>query len=471
MSHPRRLSLFVSALLAVCPAPLFAAGVDSPEYQQKLEEAKKVVADWNSLPPDQIHADPSAADWPGAVPADAVRLKQQRFDLNTDFPRWRGKTDRVTTGFYAPAGEVVTVEIPESFAKLGVQVRIGCHSDNANKKSVAKRFPFSISKAWPLNAAGTKVASPFGGTVYLEVPKEVTGKIIPVRFSGVVQQPWFVLGKTSPTEWRDKIRNHPGPFAEMSCGPLTLSVPSADVRKLEDPTALMSFYKKGMACVQELSGPPVPVVERIVYDVSISAGSMHSGYPIMAGSKRKEATDLAALENGLWGFFHEMGHNQQWGGWSPPGQGETTCNLFPLYVMSQVQGKKPRHPWKFDRSVLAKPLERGAIGSNLNGNHALSIAFWIQLINGIGWEPVKKTINEYHAKDAPEAPKGAEPIWDRLMLALSKNSRKDLTPFFKAWGAEFSPAGEEAVKKLRLPSYLPDDAPGQPRATQDTGSI
>lgn len=462
------------ALFAV-GAPLLPAKItaDSPEYLQKLEDAGKVLADWNSLPPEQIRMEPSSAQWPGAVPADAARLKEQRFDLDLAFPRWRGKWNWVTTGFYAPAGEVITVEIPKDAVALGLRIRLGCHGDTPNKKSVANRFPGTMAKSWALTETTTRIATPFGGTVYVEVPAEAVKGKTALRFTGVVLQPWFVLGRTSPQQWRDKIRHYPGPFAELSCGALTLSVPSADVRGIEDPTELMTFYKKGMQQVQWLSSTPDPVVERIVYDVSISAGAMHSGYPVMAGSGRERFTSLEKLtkDNNLWGFFHEIGHNQQWGGWSPPGQGETTCNLFPLIVLDRVLGRKPKHPWKFDRSVLAQPLARGAIGSDLKGNHALSIAFWIQLLNGIGWDPVQKALAEYHGKNAPDAPKGAEPVWDRLMLTLSKHSRRDLSDFFTAWGAETSPAGVAAVKALRLPVWLPDDTPGRPKATENTGSI
>lgn len=54
-----------------------------------------------------------------------------------------------------------------------------------------------------------------------------------------------------------------------------------------------------------------PRAERIVLDCDISAGWMHSGYPIMAYTDPEVASQLN-LPNWIgrtnaWGFFHELG--------------------------------------------------------------------------------------------------------------------------------------------------------------------
>ena len=46
-----------------------------------------------------------------------------------------------------------------------------------------------------------------------------------------------------------------------------------------------------------------------------------------------------ARTRGLWGFIHELGHNQQRGCWEfRPNTTECTCNLWSVYVHEEVLG-------------------------------------------------------------------------------------------------------------------------------------
>ena len=58
-------------------------------------------------------------------------------------------------------------------------------------------------------------------------------------------------------------------------------------------------------------------LERFVVDRQISAGWMHSGYPVMAHlASSEEVLSLTSLQaNGAWGPFHELGHNHQVDDW------------------------------------------------------------------------------------------------------------------------------------------------------------
>ena len=87
--------------------------------------------------------------------------------------------------------------------------------------------------------------------------------------------------------------------------------------------------------------------ERYVVDVQISAGYMHSGYPIMTHDDVAAAlVDLEKLmhqgHGGVWGFYHELGHNHQSRDWTFDGTSEVTVNLFTLYVFDRVCGTPPR---------------------------------------------------------------------------------------------------------------------------------
>ncbi len=437
----------------------------NPEMKAALDSGKVVLGQWTASTANQVRPYPGSVTFPGAVPPSAKRVKDFKFILDTDIPHWRAQqADWVSTGLYLPAGEVLQIELPADAIKIGLGIRIGCHTDNPDRRAKTfKRFPYGISKAWDLVQTKTTVASPFGGTVYLLVPKGTEAAKIKVLFSGAVKAPMFVSGQTSEKEWKENIRNYDAPWAELCSKSITLSVPSAAIRKLENPQALMDYWQKSMDLIQKLSGLKDIPAQRIVYDVQISAGFMHSGYPVMAGGRLEVMTDLEKMKSGSsWGFWHEIGHNQQWGGWTPSGQGETTNNLFALYVLDKMIGQKPAlaKGWSIADVPFDKPFEPGAIGTKLNGKHGLSLSFWVQLINELGWEPIEKTIASYRTTEGAQNSKDPEMIWDNLLFRLSQNTGKDLGRFFTSWGAEVSPSGLENVKKLGLPEWKIAAMPG-----------
>jgi len=66
---------------------------------------------------------------------------------------------------------------------------------------------------------------------------------------------------------------------------------------------------------------------------------------MFASSLRRLAWALPSEERmvgnkhaGVWGLFHELGHNHQSADWTFAGAGEVTVNLFTLYIFDKVCG-------------------------------------------------------------------------------------------------------------------------------------
>ena len=83
--------------------------------------------------------------------------------------------------------------------------------------------------------------------------------------------------------------------------------------------------------------------ERFVSDVQISLGYMHSGYPLMTMLDiTSTMVDKERIKSnghkGVWGLFHELGHNHQSSDWTFDGTTEVTVNLFSLYLMETICG-------------------------------------------------------------------------------------------------------------------------------------
>ena len=152
-------------------------------------------------------------------------------------------------------------------------------------------------------------------------------------------------GATSHSDWQ-VIRNRSVPWAEISSDQFIMSVPSEDIRDLDDPSDLMDFWVTALEMEHDLYGfTPWPRIERVAFDIQISAGWMHSGYPFMAHLvSAEEAVDLGHMESeGSWGMFHELGHNHQWNPSRLPGTTETTCNFASVHLMEDLVGRDMGH--------------------------------------------------------------------------------------------------------------------------------
>lgn len=408
------------------------------------------------LTPTEIRAHPAAAQFPGETPAD-VRTVEQTVEIDTRVPAWH------STGLYAPPGKLIIVEVPEAAAGKGLQVRIGCHQDGLWGHDAWKRAP-EITRSFAANQATTSAANAFGGLVYIDVPGNSQLGMVPVKISGAVQAPWFILGATDIEKWRKEIRLHPAPWAELACPSLILSVPSSAIRGMDDPAALMKTWDEVMSACADLAGIPKerPRPERFVLDVQIGAGYMHSGYPIMAHLDAVYSVEHKKLLEGLWGNFHEIGHNHQNGDWTFGGTGEVTCNLFTLYVYDKVCGVPPKDhprvgPSHGGAALIKKFFTESPSFDRWKADPFIALMMYVQMQIEFGWEPFQKVFAEYRSLAPDQRPKSDDEKRDQWMARFSRNVGRNLGPFFDAWCV---PTSEQSRKSIAdLPGWMPEAFP------------
>ena len=423
------------------------------DYRQEL---KKLM----ELPAEQLRAHPAAADFPGAVPAEAARIERS-ISVDTWIPRWH------STGLYAAPGELITVTIPSNAVAAKLRVRIGCHKDMlwAEKIPSWKRVP-EITRSFAITETVTRAANAFGGPVYIEVPADCTLGEVTVKIQHAIAAPIFELGKTDLKTWREQLRNSPAPWAELVGKKLAISLPSANVRQLDDPDEVVKFWDRVVAAEDELSGQTNRISpERFVLDRQISAGYMHSGYPILAWLDQSgKVANLDSLKQGNWGFFHELGHNHQRPDWTPAGTGEVTCNIFSMYCFETVC-QLPRNG---HNAISARNRETklkvfyADTSKSWTSEPFLALIFYEQLVEGFGWEPFRKVFAEFRDLPKGERPKTDAEKLDQWLVRFSKASGKNLTPFFAAWRIPVSASAVSAVKDL--PAWLPE--PDYPKRYQ-----
>jgi len=395
-----------------------------------------------------VAAHPAHVAFPGKVPADAPRITGE-IQVTPAIPGW------TSTGLYAAAGETITVTLPENLADKGYAVRIGCHSDTLYHLDKWQRAP-EITRSVPLATATTKTASAFGGLIYIEVPGRAKDD---APFTATIQNgvpaPLFVLGQDDDAKWKE-IRERPAPWAEMACDKLIISFPSEVGRLVNNPTELMTFWKKVVEAQDDITNQAAERKrpERIVADVQISAGYMHSGYPIMIPtSAAPEMTTLTRLKFPGWGFYHEIGHNHQRGDFTFDGTGEVTNNVIGMYCYEAVLKKD----WLIGHPAITEEERKANVQKIKNSANKwqdwksspfLALTTYIQLIQEFGWESWRKYLHSFDGNEFGPAPKGDVERRDQFLVRYSKITGKNLGPFFDFWGIPMSSSAKAEVSKL-----------------------
>jgi hypothetical protein len=415
--------------------------------------------------PERMKAYPSAATFPGSVPATA-RAITQSIQIDTSHPRWH------STGLYAAPGHVVRIDVPSSVVNRDFKVRIGAHTDTLWHLAKWERFP-DVSLAFPIRTVHVKVGSPFGGLIYIEVPEKTDVRSFTATILGGFPSARFILGQTTAEQWAEMRRDAPAPWGEVESASLILTAPLSELKNLDNPAELMGFWDRILQAQADLAGwsstPASP--ERIVFDQQISAGYLHSGYPIMgplslAGPSLSTAymSKSGDFEGGRWGYYHELGHNHQSDDWTFRGTVEVTVNLFSLYSFEAVNGvpvaQNPRGSAQFRKKEMGQINWKNPDFTKLDAFQAL--VMYEQLEQAFGWETFKTLFRKYRALPDSERPRTDLEKRDRWLLEFSKQTGKNLGPFFQAWGLETSPEARASISNL--PCWAPDELPVKPCA-------
>ena len=412
------------------------------------------VEEVNRRPIEKLEPHPAAAEFPGAPREGALRVTRT---ISVD-PSIRG---RHSTGMYAAAGERITIRVKgdvDAVKALKLKARIGAHSDRLWHKDKWSRVP-EISRTFDLVQEETVVGNAFGGLIYIEVSKPGQGEPIAVEIGGAIEAPYYRLGETSCDDWRERVRDLPAPWAELATSKIVLTVPSETVRELNDPEALMRFWDEVADAAADLATLPRKRdrPQGYVADVQISAGYMHAGHPIMTHLDAAEVVVdrdrmMKLGHHGVWGLFHEMGHNHQNPDWTFSGTGEVTCNLFTLYVIDTVLGIKPHEQERYSPEEIATEFkahrEAGAPFGVWKSKPFLALLMYVQLQRAFGWESYKKVFAEYRALSKDERPKNDAEERDQWMVRFSRTVDRNLAPFFDAWGVPVSAAAKSEIADL-----------------------
>lgn len=421
-----------------------------------------------NLPADELPAHPSHVEFPGEVPANATRISrivtidgnQSGLPSNFGYSQARSHV-RMTTGLYAAPGEVVTVTLPSEAVDSDIYVLVGAHSDNLWEKNQLHRHP-QIVRWWNVDQHHMEVGNAFGGPIYIAVSPGSTLGDFQVTISNAVKAPTYIHGHTDVLQWLQEYRHDPAPWAEIGSDQFILTVPSNEIRDLDDPDDLMDWWDEALGMEHELYGfLPWPRVERAVFDTQISAGWMHSGYPFMAHDLSvPEVVNVSYMaENGDWGMFHELGHNHQWMPSTLPGTTEASCNLASVYLMEELVGIE-------GHGAISPDQRSSRMGSYFeDGSNISNWSVWVALDTYLiikeewGWEPITEALSVYYSLPNDEVPEGDIEEFNEWVIRISNSTGYNLAPYYEAWGFPLTQVTFDALEYL--PVWVDDPLRGE----------
>ena len=307
-----------------------------------------------------------------------------------------------------------------------------------------------------------EVGNAFGGPIYIGIQAGSILGDFDITVSNAVKAPRYIHGETDVFQWLQQYRHDPAPWAEIGSDQFILTVPSHEIRDLDNPQDLMDWWDQALGMEHELYGyTPWPRVERAVFDAQISAGWMHSGYPFMAHDLSVAGVVNVSYmsENGDWGMFHELGHNHQWMPSTLPGTTETGCNFASVYLMEDLVG--------VEGHGAVDPVQRASRmrayfddGSNIS-NWSVWIALDTYLIikEEWGWDPITEALSVYYTLPSAEVPVGDTEEFNAWVLHVSNATGYNLAPYHAAWGFPLTQATFDALE--HLPVWVEDPLRGE----------
>ena len=225
---------------------------------------------------------------------------------------------------YVPAGEIATVTLNDealSYAKKGlIKISVGMTMVDAvefsHNNGDENRMPY-LGKRFSVTEKETKVGTPFGGMVFIEISESIpSGANIEVDIKGVVDTPYYDLGKTTAEEWK-VAKDAPGIFAEIRTPYLRFILPAKFIRHVEDPYKAAVFWTNATALSANVMGLQNRVTPMtLTFDQYITVGIAYASVggwtcnlPPSWGTNAFDYDEL--IKSGNWGIIHEINHHYQ----------------------------------------------------------------------------------------------------------------------------------------------------------------
>ncbi|RZK46812.1 MAG: hypothetical protein EOO59_18705, partial [Hymenobacter sp.] len=270
----------------------------------------------------------------------------------------------------------------------------------------------------------------------------------------------------------------PAPWAELASDNISLTVPAARIRALDDPEQVLAFWDAVLATDAQLAALPAPRrhPERVVVDQEVAYGYMFTAPDkIVVPDDRGcgEMLDASFMgKTGSWGLFHELGHRHQFWDLDFGGLGEVSVNLYTLYVFDKLLHKGLyNHPQLSSRQEVADKVAWYLTGAptfeKWRADPFLALSMYVQLIHSFGWEPIEQVYRQYRQLPRSQYPATDAAKRDYWFAAICAATHRNLGPFFAQWRVPVSQEVEKTV--THYPAWLPPEMQPEKAAAKPAG--
>jgi autotransporter-associated beta strand protein len=415
----------------------------------------------------------SHASFPGTCTPPANPLNTHSVQINGSFPASFGRNTqmwttpaRKPTGTYLAPGTIATVTVPQALVNAGYKIRVCAHSWDLSARRPVNRLE-RASRLYNINSTVTKIASPYGGGIYIEVPHLANAGVVSVTVTGGVRSSYFSaksFHQTTTAEW-DVERTHLAPWVDFQSEKFMVQVPRKWIFNMTGAQAvqLMIDWDKSMDSINDLMGFPRNRGKETMYcqtDVILRSAVHAPGYPAInvTSNVNSDVSPLGYAGNylvrgpnsSLTGAaieFHEQGH--AYGFPKFGGENESTVNLLQPAMLNRAFGRTFDEAQNgsfgsgninitMDNSAIAwmtvfnfSPREAPMHSSESSYQHK-GHAKWMDVARIFGWETLDAYWRSFQEDDANNISYGTSN--DDMLLRLSKAARVDIRPLLHFWG-------------------------------------
>lgn len=450
----------------------FDNGYNTPEYIDTVS----VDVDTNRFKIDYSKYT-QARLFPGLADADEPRLEDYTVSIDLDYVHVPSSDLRISvtpgnwqsTGMYAPAGELIVIDVPGGVYGLTAQIGAHVNTDDIDNPQ-RDRVIFTRQVLFP---GKNYLRNLYGGLIYI-LPERPLARQVDLKFTGTLRAPSFKLGVTSDQEWKDMVRTSTVPWFELEGNRIVFTLETAKLKKfpIQSPTELMETWDQAIKegywdWTGMTEGNPDPKHRapfnkwRIVHDVLFRPTvAQVSGYPIRARNSDnyfRQAVDLEGVKFLNWGTYHELGHNMQQGSvWSFAGNGEVTNNLFHFKV-SKIFGKqsyKIAEVWPAGLHYIQaadKTWDGMETDDRFKSKHNdIKLIMYAQIFEKYGYDFM--TYLYTAARNARFTSANNQQKIDFFYERLSEFVHMDMEPFLNNWGISVSNIAKKRIAEdLDLP--------------------
>jgi len=199
------------------------------------------------------------------------------------------KTVLRPSGLYIAPSELVTLDFDEKAIGKGIIARVGLHrADLETTWTTFARFP-RISNTFSINQKQVKVANPFGGGLYFEVPDGTSLGKVRVTVTGAVKMPMYstldLQGHSADLdEFTADLALYQVPWFEITSKKFTTTQPINARNQATNPQGVLNVFDEMFDAISLMTGRPLERIrsEWLTTDaqVTVMNTAMAASYPI-----------------------------------------------------------------------------------------------------------------------------------------------------------------------------------------------